>query len=455
MPSIVALTLCTIFVLFLLRLDSKQYSDASLSLWVPTIWFLLVTIKPLGVWFGSTSATMEEGSSIDRTILTILLCLGILIVIKRNYNWRNTLKDNLSVVLLIGFMLISVLWSDMPFVSFKRWIRNFIPIVMAFVLATESDPRQALQCLFRRMIYICIPFSLMLIKYYPYLGVQYGRWFGQRMWIGVSSQKNGLAFLCMFALFYFIWTFIRRWKDRDKPVVWYQTYIEIFIFILAIYLFTGPNNTLTYSVTSTVSLATGSICLAGLFWLKKQNIIIGANALTILIAVIIVYGTITPFVGHLTFYDPSAALGREESLTGRSDIWAYLVPYAMLRPFLGHGFGGFWTDAIRAATSSHAHNGYLDIILNTGFIGLFFLSIFLISNCRRAQRLMTQDFDWGVLWFSILLMAVVHNIAESSTISFTGMLPAVLLLMLISLRAEDSKKTEPEATITRGSSIKS
>ena len=444
MPPKVALILCTIFVLFLLRLERKQYSDASLSLWVPTIWFLLVTIKPLGVWFGSGGATMEEGSSIDRIVLTILFCLGILIVTKRNLSWFGAFKQNPSVMLLIGFMLISVLWSDMPFVSFKRWIRNFIPIVMAFVIATESDPRQALQCLFRRTIYIYIPFSLMLIKYYPYLGVEYGRWSGEIMWVGVSSQKNGLAFFCMFALFYFIWTFIRRWQGRDNAVVWYQTYIEILTVILAIWLFTGPNNTLTYSATSTASLAVGSISLTGLLWLKKQNIIIGANALTILIAAIIVYGTVTPFVGHLMFYDPSAALGREETLTGRSDIWAYLVPYAMQRPLLGHGFGGFWTDATRAATSSHAH-GYLDIILNTGFVGLLFLSMFLITNCRKAQRLMSQDFDWGVLWFCFLLIAVVHNIAESSVISFTGLLPAVLLFMLISSPSEYSKQTESEA----------
>ena len=133
--------------------------------------------------------------------------------------------------------------------------------------------------------------------------------------------------------------------------------------------------------------------------LKKQNIIIGANVLTILLAAIIVYGTITPFVGGLMIYDPSEAFGRDETLTGRSFLWDYLVPYARQKPFLGHGFGGFWTDKMREATSSHAHNGYLDTILNTGFVGLLLLSIFLISNCRKAQRTMTKYFDWGVLWF--------------------------------------------------------
>ncbi|HUS99860.1 MAG TPA: O-antigen ligase family protein [Candidatus Thermoplasmatota archaeon] len=388
---------------------------------------------------------MVEGSPIDRTVLSILLSLGILIVIKRNYNWINALKHNLSVLLLIGFMLLSISWSDMPSVSFKRWIRNCIPIVMAFVISTESDPKSSMQCLFRRMIYIHIPFSLMLIKYYPHLGVDYGRWSGKLMWIGVNTQKNGLAFLCMFALFYFIWTFIRRWQGRDISVVCYQTYIEIFIVLLATWLFAGPNHTLTYSATSTASLAVGLIALIGLMLLKKQNIVIGANELTILIVAIIVYGTFTPFVGHLMVYDPSRTLGREETLTGRSDIWERLVPYATQKPLLGHGFGGFWTDKMRSETDANAHNGYLDTILNTGFVGLLFLSMFLISNCRRAQGLMSRDFDWGVLWFCFILMAVAHNIAESSMMSLTGPLSAVLLLMLISSPSGAYKQTEHKA----------
>lgn len=441
MPPILALTLCTIFVLFLLRLDRKQYPDASLTLWVPTIWFLLVTSKPLAIWLGATGRSMEEGSPIDRTVLILLFCLGILIIKKRNYDWTGALKQNPSVLFLIGFMLASVLWSDMCYVSFKRWFRDCIPIVMALVIASEADPRQALQCLFRRTIYIHIPFSLMLIKYYPHFGRLYHQWSGGVIWIGVAKSRNSIAFLCMFALFYFIWTFIRRRQGRDIPIVRYQSLIEIFIFLLTIWLFLGPSRSLTTSATSAASLSVGLISLTGLLWLKKQNIIIGANALTILITVIIVYGTVTPFAGRFMFYDASALLNRDETLTGRSDIWAYLVPYVMQKPILGHGFGSFWTDAMRDATSSHAHNGYLDTILNIGFIGLFFLSMFLISNCRKAQRLMEQDFELGVLWFSFLVMAVVVNITESSVTSFAGLLPTILLFILITSSSEYSEQT--------------
>lgn len=431
----IALAFCTIFVLFLLSLDRKQFPEASLALWMPSIWFLMATSKPLGAWFG-IGIGGEQGSVIDRSVLIMLFVLGLLVVVKRKINIIDVLKQNSSVILLLGFMLISILWSDIAFVSFKRWTRNIIVIYMGLIIASEDDPRQALQCIFRRMIYVHIPFSFILIRYFSHLGRAYGRWSGELMWIGVSSQKNGLAFLCTLSLFYFAWTFMRRLQDRDKPVVWYQKYIEILIVFLSLYLFMGPNRTFTYSATALVVLIIGISSLAGFFLLKKFNIRVGANILTIFIAAIILYGTALPFIGHLTLFDPSQALGRDSTLTDRATVWGNLLPFAIQKPILGHGFGGFWTDAKRASYYFPAHNGYLETILDTGLIGLIFLSIFLISNCRKAQSLMSRDLDWGALWFCFLLMAVTRNMTESVVTSLSEAIPAVLLFLLISLGSE-------------------
>jgi len=383
---------------------------------------------------------METGSPLDRAFLSVIFILGLVILAKRGFSWASAIEKNPWVMLLIGYMLVSVLWSDMPYTSFKRWIRVLIAVVMAFLVATEREPRQALQCLFRRIIYILIPFSLLLIKYYPHYGVAYGRWSGALMWIGVSLQKNGLALLCLFALFFLVWTLFRRWQGHDIAVVRYQAYVEVFILILTIWMFAGPQHTLTYSATSTVALFVGLTALIGFLWMKKRGRVIGANTLMLIIAIVIVYGTITPFVGGLTLVDVSSTLGRDETLTGRADIWAILIPYALKKPILGYGVGGFWTDAMREITSSSAHNGSLDVILSLGFVGHILFSIFLLSCCRRAQREMSRDFDWGILWACFILMAVVHNIAESTITSFAAYIMAVLLFFYISFNMGDLSK---------------
>jgi len=177
-------------------------------------------------------------------------------------------------------------------------------------------------------------------------------------------------------------------------------------------------------------LAVGLSAFVGLFWLKKQNRLIGTGVLIFIISFLIIFGTVTPFMGRLPI-DFSAALGRAENLTGRADIWATLVPYALQKPILGHGLGGFWTDAIRSISSSHAHNGYLDIILNLGFVGLIMFSLFLLSSCRKTHGEMSRDFDWGVLWTCYLLVAVTHNIAESTITSFTNHIMNILLCFYV------------------------
>jgi len=431
MSPIFALLLCIVFVLFLLRLERKQSPNVSFALWIPTIWMLLAAIKPLGIWFGGGGATMEEGSQIDRAVLSIILFLGLLVLIRRQFKWASAIQENPLLMLLIGYIFVSILWSYMPFVSFKRWTRELIAVVMLFVVKSEPEPRQAIQSLLRRTVYILIPFSYIVIHYFPEYGRMYSRWSGELMWTGVSLHKNGLAVLCFFSAFFLIWTLIRRWKGSYTPVLMYQTPVEVFLLFLTIWLFMGPNHTLTYSATSFVALAVGLTGLFGLLWLKKLGILIDSKVLTIIVGFLIVYGTITPFAGKLSIIDISSTLNRDKTLTDRSRIWAFLVPYAMQKPLWGNGFGGFWTDAIREMSASDAHNGYLDIILNLGFAGLILFSMFFLSCCRRLQKILLYEFDLGTLGICFLLMLVVHNIGESSNAGLTGNIMFIILILTV------------------------
>jgi O-antigen ligase len=266
------------------------------------------------------------------------------------------------------------------------------------------------------------------------------------MWVGVATQKNGLALLSVFAIFFLIWSLVRRRQGLEIPATWYQTYMDVFIILLSIWLFMGPNHVPTYSSTSLMALILGLAALSGLLWLKRRNIILSTNLLLpVFIVIVIVYGIYTPFAGGLTGIDISSLLGRDQTLTGRSEVWARLIPFAMQKPFLGHGYSSFWTDEFRETIEATAHNGYLDMILNTGIVGIIFWSIFLIASCRNAQKEMPRNYDWGCFWFCIILMAVVHNIAESSMISFVNLLPVTVLFLSVSLQAPAGMAHSPSA----------
>jgi O-antigen ligase len=102
----------------------------------------------------------------------------------------------------------------------------------------------------------------------------------------------------------------------------------------------------------------------------------------------------------------------------------------MQRPVLGHCFGGFWTTELRELISSHAHNGYLNLILDLGFVGILLMYIFFITCCFKAIKVMKNDFNWGALWICFLFMTVIYNITEPSIDGFSNQQMATLLFLL-------------------------
>ncbi len=445
MPEL-ALLLCTIFVLFLLRLERKQSPEVSHALWVPTVWMLVIASKPLAIWFGTVGGTESE-SPLDQIFLSGLLCFGLYVLFRRRFNWSGAVKENSWLMLLIGYMLVSILWSDIPLISFKRWIRELIAVVMAFLVASEPSPRQAVQTVIRRTVYILVPFSPVLIKYFPQYGRQYAPWSGKEMWTGVTMQKNDLGRLCLIGAFFLIWTLVRRWKRRDVPVGKYQTRVDVFLLIVTFWLLKGPPG--AYSATAIAALAVGLAIFAGLLWMEKGGMHLGANTLTIMMALVMVYGVAALMLGGLGSGELSATLGRDATLTGRTEAWGRLLSSAMRQPILGGGFGSMWTPRTRAVYNiSEGHSGYLDVLLELGFVGLCLVSMYLLSCLRRAHRELSHDFCWGILWICYLMMAALHNITETSFNSLASQLTAVLLFLAVSSSEPNSYGYEVNGEVT-------
>ena len=418
-------------MVFLLWLERKQSPEMTRAFWIPTIWMLYIASKPLGIWFKQSSADPESGSPLDRAFLIVLMCVGLWILARRKYDWRNAMKENAWLIVLIVFMFVSILWSNMPYISFKRWTREFQAVLMAFVINSEPSPRQALESILRRTIYILIPFSLLLIRYFPVYGRVYGRWSGEEEWIGVTLQKNGLGRLCLIAAFFLIWSFVRRRQGKNPPIWKYQTFAEILVLLVSLYLMRGPGG--GYSATSITALGIGLLVYIGFHFIKKFGINLSAGFPITIVAIIIIFGIVTLFTGgsSLRFYVPY--VGRDETLTSRTEAWAILLPAALQRPIAGSGFGGFWTQRLRKEIITEGHSGYLDVLLDLGFVGILLISSFLLSSCRKAHRELSRDFDWGVLWICFLIMAVVHNITESSIESLASHLTAIILFLTVGL----------------------
>ena len=180
----------------------------------------------------------------------------------------------------------------------------------------------------------------------------------------------------------------------------------------------------------------GSRCLSRALVDEEKRMRLPVGAVTVILGALFGLGVITPFMGGATVTGFTSTLGRDDTLTGRTEIWAGVLPYVRRAPFLGSGFGVFWTPEIQAEQQiGEAHNGYLEVVLHLGGMGLLLTSMFVLSCGRKFQRILSYDFDWGSLCLCMLLMALLHNITETSINSFTTHLTALVLFLAVAVPA--------------------
>jgi exopolysaccharide production protein ExoQ len=113
-------------------------------------------------------------------------------------------------------------------------------------------------------------------------------------------------------------------------------------------------------------------------------------------------------------------LGRDMTLTGRTEIWQRVLNED-INPLLGEGFYSFWlgnrTDKLSESFAyplNEAHNGYLETYLNSGLIGLFLLLALLASSAKRIQKKLRERSDHAALALAFLISIVIYNVTESA-----------------------------------------
>jgi O-antigen ligase len=451
MPPALALILCTAFVAYLLLQEHRFAPEVSPGLWLPTLWMLYSFSKPLASWFDAGGESMESGSPLDRNFLLLMFIACISLLNRRGCNPVRAIARQPWLLGIILYMLASVLWSDIPFISLKRWIREALAVLVALIVATDINPRGALFALLRRSVYTLIPYSVLLIKYYPSLGVQYGRWSGKQMWVGVASQKNGLGLLCLVSAFFLIWSLVREPKG-PRLAGWNRSNsADVLVLLLCGWLLKSDEG--AYSATSLASLAAGFALFGTLLFFESHHWRIPAPAVAAGLAAAFAVGASVPFLGVPHMSAAASALGRDETLTGRTDIWNGLMQEVSEHPLLGWGVGGFWTtDKAELHSENSAHSGYLETLLNLGLVGLALFAAYLLSCSLSAVRFLRSDFAYATLWLCCLLMTILHNTSESSLPSFTYPLTALLLVLSVIPRAGGIAATQtiivPRATRT-------
>jgi O-antigen ligase len=437
MPPIIALIVCLIFIAFLLRVERQQNPYISFAIWIPTIWMLISASRPLGrwPWFSPPGTNIEEGSPIDRLVLGTLIFISIFFIFKRKVNYLSILKNNTALIILLMFAGLSILWSDFPFLSFKRWIKLLGTIPIAMVVLSEKTPLEAMESIFRKCAYILIPLSVILIKYYPHLGRAYGRWSGLEMWTGVTITKNSLGWLCAFSAFFFVWSYLKNKKNETFFRNDLIKICDLLVFLIAIYLLKGSGA--AYSATSISIFIVG---LISLFILNKKPL----SAQNI--SKFLFFGTILIWV-ILTFSESFSAtltslLNRDETFTGRREMWVMLIKEGARHPILGTGYGGYFgtpgNEFTEAFGGYWSHNGLLSVYVELGIVGIILVLMFHLEFYKRFKSIIITNFDWGIFGICFLTMSMLCNYTENIFLNSQTYYWNIMIFLMILFSAKNS-----------------
>jgi len=116
-----------------------------------------------------------------------------------------------------------------------------------------------------------------------------------------------------------------------------------------------------------------------------------------------------------------AALGRDLTLTGRTDIWEASARFVQARPWLGYGYYAFWLPEngpaywVRQAVAwqvASAHSSWLELALGLGRAGVILFALQLAATLRRGAVALF-DAQAG-LWAPAFLAAfALYTLSES------------------------------------------
>ena len=147
------------------------------------------------------------------------------------------------------------------------------------------------------------------------------------------------------------------------------------------------------------------------------------------------------------------AIGRDTTFTGRDRIWELTVERVLASP-LGAGYGAFWDGPAGAAISrdlgyvvGHAHNGWLEVAAQLGWLGLVMVSTLVVLVAVRAARSRLPLTD-SARTAALLLVGyvVVINVPDAV---IAGPNSPTLLLLVVALLSDIGRSGRPRASGVR------
>ncbi|WP_298915034.1 O-antigen ligase family protein [uncultured Nostoc sp.] len=304
---------------------------------------------------------------------------------------------------LIGVCALSSFWSLDPDTTVRRVFALAATTIFGLYLASRYTLKEQLK-LCAYMFGISAVMCFLFVIFLPQYGL--GNAVDGAGWRGIYPSKNSLGetFVVSAAIFFF-----QAMTNQENRWVSWLGYVASGVLI-----FFSKSTT---SIVNFIIITAAVVIYYRILHLKYK----------VMIPILTFISTIA--IAFYTWFISEAdtilgSVGKDTTLTGRSEIWSAVLEMIAKKPLLGYGYGAFWIENNSESTivqqtiqwnAPNAHNGFLDLWLELGLLGFSVFLIGFVINLLKAIYLIrwnqTSESLWLLVYFTVIILT---NLAETT-----------------------------------------
>lgn len=399
--------------------------------WIGELLMLALVV----LFFVPMSGNAEDGNATFRLLILGIAAVAIMAALERPSLTLALLWRLWPLLLLLGWLLVTSRWASHPDISIRRSFAYILMFVIAVSLAVSFDRPNDIHRPFMQGLSTVLIVNWVsahtIAPIDPSMGVN-----------GIYAQKNGAGALALYAIV----------VASSAVLLYSRWYLKLFSACVVLLAWSFLISTHAKTSITTAALLTLAMPVIGRSLAQPASHKAVAGTL---LAFLLGGALFTQYALGISWHQVGEAIFSDLTFTNRTFIWDALYPEITRHPWTGAGFGSFWAtgDLVNPISNApadaffmspdvinEAHNGFIDITLQAGYIGLILTglvilrSIWAMVSVIGAPSAGRENRLACTMVLCVLIAQVASNCTESQIFSPSN--PIGYMFVVMAVQAE-------------------